>query len=168
MLRCTYCKKTFKTIDTTNLLAVVEFDRCPICGFGYLVGGELELSDDQKCKEKMSRIRKMQEQLDRMSKMLKDDNVGLESEGAHKYNCKFHQPDPHEVVHEVSAWPPVSAKWNLQLSANDIDSQRFTTCTIDTDAAKHIVEDLEPGEITTEVINKMQEIFVNTFGEDSE
>lgn len=143
MLRCTYCKKKF-SIQFLDL----EFKRCPICKTGFLVGGyfaktgksalDLEPPDD------------------------------FFDSGYVNEKPKFYQPNPNEIVNKHLMHRCYNMRvlpvWNLQLSADDIDTQRFMTCTIDVEVAKHIVEDIESGEIITEAINKMSEIFVNTFG----
>lgn len=169
ILVCRTCDRRF------NVLQLREGKRCPYC-LSKNIGTFDSLLDADK---KQTKIQAMKEQLKKMDEMLKEDDASLESlelQGKHKYGCEFYTPDPHEVVNEV--WQPISfnpedydpenefniskssfsTKWNLQLSSDDIDSQRFTTCTID-------AEDVKPGEITTETIDKMQEIFIDTFKE---
>lgn len=148
VLVCRNCDRRF------NVLQLREEKRCPYC-LSKNIGTFDSLLDTDK---KHIRIQAMKDQLKKMGEMLKeDDDASLELQGKNKYGCEFYTPDSDEIFQEHPMCRcyqmPVLPDWNLQLSADDIDTQRFTTCTIDA----------EPGEITTEAVNKMSEIFVDTF-----
>lgn len=145
ILKCTKCQMTFE-LQT-------EFDICPECKMGFLISEPNE-----------SIIDIFEAKYKHINKALNEPSDDFFDSGYVNEKPEFYQPEPNEIVHKHLMHRcynmPVLPVWNLQLSFDDIDTQRFMTCTIDASQAFDVKE---PKEITTDAINKMSEIFVNTF-----